>query len=87
MWLAPKWIIKDVKERRKEDKLEELELNKSAEKIYKCINCDAGFKLSDNHKTACKNPQNIYFSQVYTFNCCGRDVDGEPCLIGWSYLK
>ena len=83
MWLAPEWIIEDIKERKKEVKVEELELKKSVEKIYKCINCDAGFKLSDNHSTACKTHRTFMAPISRLFNCCGRDVDGEPCLIGY----
>ena len=83
MWLAPEWIIEKVKERKKEVKFEELEIKKSVEKIYKCINCEAGFKLSDNHKTACKTHRTFMAPISRLFNCCGRDVDGEPCLIGY----
>lgn len=83
MWLAPEWIITDVIQRKKEVKVEELELKESIEKIHKCMNCSVGFKLSDNHKTACKSHR-LYMSPTSRlFNCCGRDVNGEPCLIGY----
>ena len=83
MWLAPEWINEGVKERKKENKIEELGLKKSVEKIYKCMNCSVGFKLSDNHKTACKTHRLFMSSTSRLFNCCGRDVNGPPCLIGY----
>lgn len=83
MWLAPEWIIEDIKERKRDVKVEELELKGTLEKIHKCINCGTGFKLGENHSTACKTHRTFIAPVSRIFNCCGRDVDGEPCMIGY----
>ena len=47
------------------------------------MNCSIGFKLSDNNSTACKTHRIFMSPTSRLCNCCGRDVNGEPCLIGY----
>lgn len=82
MWLAPEWITEDIIERKKEVKVEELNFKKSLEKIHRCMNCSAGFKLSENHLTACKTHR-IHMNPINRlFDCCGNGAE-DPCSIGY----
>jgi hypothetical protein len=90
MWCAPQWIIEDIKERNLEyNELKELKSNTSDinNHVFKCINCSSGYKIKENTNTSCKHHNNSFNYNSSNYNCCGREHNDEPCVIGFHYVN
>ena len=56
--------------------------------VFKCINCKAGFKMSENTSDSCKfHPLNYDVNVLESiFKCCGGVKDGPVCTVGYHTL-
>ena len=89
MWCVPQWIIDAIKER-KIDVVNEINENNEINinnHIFKCINCSAGYKIKENTKIACKHHNRLFNHAAKTYDCCGKNINDEPCVIGYHFVN
>ena len=86
MWCAPQWIIESIKERKinnKDINNNDINNNDINNHVFNCINCSTGYKIKENTNTSCKYHSNSFNSNSNKYNCCGREPNDEPCIIGF----
>jgi hypothetical protein len=54
--------------------------------IFKCNNCKAGFKMSENTQGACLS-HTFFNTNVNRFICCGGEPNSLPCILGYHVLS
>ena len=53
------------------------------ERVYRCLNCNVGFKHSENFKDSCTFHSGKYVIYASQFDCCGSGIDNTGCKIGY----
>lgn len=54
--------------------------------IFKCIGCNAGFKMADNKMDSCL--RHLSFNlHSNKFICCGGEYGSTPCILGYHVLS
>jgi hypothetical protein len=77
-WCVPDWLLVLIRS----------EINLIANKkdrVYRCLNCNIGFKQSENFKDSCTNHSGQYITHAKIFECCGTRSTG--CKIGYHIYK
>ena len=86
-WCSPQWLLDKITEKKQ---LDDANINNLNSKdniiqnfIFKCINCQRGFKKNENTNKSCKFHCNDLNSVNFRFRCCGREITEEHCCIGY----
>lgn len=88
-WCLPENITKMIKDRIVKTKHQtKTDFDIIDEMVFKCLNCEAGFKMSENLSDSCIcHPFRFDVNQVLsTFRCCGGDQNSKPCTKGYHVL-
>lgn len=82
-WCLPDWIFKDIDNKKKNKNVSKVFEYIYNNYIFQCVNCNIGFKMSENRENSCtrhlfkKDP--IY--QI--FPCCGKTDSESFCKSGY----
>ena len=91
--LSEKWCLPDDLNRMIKDKIQLDNYNnnhppKLIDKLFfKCINCETGFKLSNNQFNSCLFHSKVYNQQAQEYLCCGKDRTFLGCRRGYHAIN
>ena len=86
-WCLPEWVLQEIDNEKiyrnkvfsKNDKIEYIKNNY----IFKCKNCQIGFKMVENTRHSCKRHVNSRDQVQNLFTCCGKVEPGSYCAEGY----
>jgi hypothetical protein len=88
-WCLPENIIKVINDRIvKTNHQTKIEFDIIDNMVFKCLNCETGFKMSENFSDSCIcHPCRFDVNRIQsTFRCCGGDKNSKPCTKGYHVL-